>query len=299
MTTTYAHVNAALIRDDSKSFYIDPESGRHLKSVTTILQQGVPKLALMQWYANTAATAALEKLERLVGVRTDAERTSMYNWIRNAPNRKKDERADIGKAVHSLIEADVLGEPVPQALLDDPKLNPYLRHFQQFVTDFQVTFEASEMVVANYTCGYAGTLDNIFRSPFINAGLSTCGDVKTGGELDVKGVYAEAGLQESAYRYSEFAWLRDGRKVPMPATHGGVVLHLRPEGIRVIPVMCGREMFEVFLHARDIAAYSTSLAKSVVGTPLHPGSHMWNPDGTCRYCDGVAGDVEMHVGEVG
>lgn len=288
MTAVYAHVNAALVRDDSKSFYTDPETGQRLKSVTTILQQGVPKLALMQWYANTAAACAMEELEQIVGIATDAERTKMYDWLRKAPERRRDDRADVGKAVHRLIEADVLGEPVPQGLLDDPKLSPYLRHFQQFVADFQVTFEASEMVVANYTHEYAGTLDDIFRSPFINAGLSTLGDVKTGGELDVKGVYAEAGLQESAYRFAEYGWLRDGRKVPMPRTYGGVVLHLRPEGIRVIPVLCGPEMYAVFLHAKKIAEFSTSLAKQVVGTPLHPGGHVWNPDGTCRYCGDVS-----------
>lgn len=292
MTATYAQTNAALLRHESKSYYIDEETGQRLTSVTTILQQGIPKLALMQWYANTAATAALEELEKLVGITTDAERTDMYNWLRNAPNRKKNERADIGKAVHRLIEADVLEEPVPQDLLDSPKLRPYLQHFQQFVADFKVKFTASEMVVANYTYEHAGTLDNIFQSPYINANLPMCGDVKTGGELDVKGVYAEAGLQEAAYRHAEFAWLRDGRKVPMPPTFGGVVLHLRPEGIRVIPVLCDRAMFEVFLHAQKISGFSSSLAKKVVGAPLHPGGHIWNPDGLCRYC-GDASDEAL------
>lgn len=286
MTAAYAHTNAALVRGDSKSYYTDIETGQRLKSVTTILQQGVPKLALMRWYANTTAATALEELERFAGITTDAERTKLYDWLRGAPDRKKDERADIGKAVHRLIEAHVLKEPVPQDLLDDPSLNPYLRHFQQFVEDFQVVFTASEMVVANYTHMYAGTLDDIFQSPYINANLPTCGDVKTGGELDIKGVYAEAGLQESAYRHAEFAWLRDGRKVPMPPTFGGVVLHLRPEGIRVIPVLCDRAMFEVFLHAQRVADFSASLAKTVVGQPLHPGAHIWNSDGTCRYCGG-------------
>ena len=286
MTAAYVHVNASLTRDDSKSFYVDSETGERLKSVTTILSQGVPKLALQQWYASTAAAAAIEDLDRLVGIRTDAERTKMYDWIRNAPNRQRDARADIGKAVHRFIEADVLGEPVPEELLDDPKLSPFLRHFQQFVIDFKVTFRASEMVVANYADGCAGTLDNIFESPYINTGLPMCGDVKTGGDLDVKGVYAEAGLQMSAYRHARFAWLRDGRKVPMPATFGGVVLHLRPEGIRVIPVECGPDMYAVFLHAKQIADYSVGLAKTVVGQPVHPGAHIWNDNETCRYCGG-------------
>lgn len=283
MTTAYIQPGT-LIREASKGFYTDPVTGEQLRSVTTIISQGIPKLALLNWYGNTVAKAALENLERLVGAETDKEKESVRKWLGKAPERQRDARADIGSAVHKLIESYVLGEPVSDDLLNDPKLNPYLQHFQQFVIDFQVTFGASEMVVANYRHGYAGTLDDIFHSPFIDNGLPKLGDVKTGGELDEKGVYAEAGLQMAGYRYAEYAWLRDGSKVPMPRTYGGIVLHLRPNGIRVIPVRCDADMFEVFLHAKKVAAFGSFGAKNVLGVPLHPGGHIANDDSLCRYC---------------
>lgn len=261
----------------SQGWYRDKVTGDKLRRVTTILSQGSTKgdvLAL--WAANLVAETAFAHLPQLVAasLRPD-RRTEMYDWLRRAPLRKKDERADIGSAVHQIIEAEVLGQPIPAELLDDPDMAPYLHHFGRFVREWDVTFEASEMVVGNRTAGYAGTLDYLLRSPLIAAQFQIpastvlMGDTKTGGELDVKGVYPEAALQMSAYRKAEVAWLRDGSTVPMPATHStGVVLHLRPEGYRLIPVACGDDVFAAFSIVQQAAAWASGLSKTVVGQAM-------------------------------
>lgn len=276
-----------LVRVKSRGYYRDAVTGQKLKSVTTILNQGVPKEALVYWAGNLTAETAMENLPYLVRASKGgaAERQEAYDWLRRTPTRKKEDRADLGGAVHDLIEAEILGTALPQELLDDPDMAPYIARFREFVAEWQVTFEASEMVVANYTEGYAGTLDNLMRSPFINGGALTMGDVKTGGELGVKGVYAEAGMQMAGYRHAEFGWLRDGSRVPMPNTVGGVVLHLRPEGCWPVPVRCDEAVFGKFLHAMQVAEFTSVLAKGVVGEPLHPGSgHALRADGSCRHC---------------
>lgn len=261
----------------SQGWYRDKVTGDKLRRVTTILSQGSTKgdvLAL--WAANLVAETAFANLPRLVTASLYAEqRQEMYDWLRRAPTRKKDERADIGSAVHSIIESHVLGQPIPAELTDNPEMAPYLRNFLQFVQDWQVTFEASEMVVGNRTAGYAGTLDYLLRSPLIAAQFEIpastvlMGDTKTGGELDVKGVYPEAALQMSAYRKAEVAWLRDGSTVPMPATHStGVVLHLRPEGYRLIPVACGDDVYAAFRIVQQAADWVSGLSKTVVGQAL-------------------------------
>lgn len=261
----------------SQGWYRDPlDSKVKLRSVTTILSQGMPKEALVFWAGNLTAETALDNLPYLVRASLRPEdRAEAYDWLRRAHTRKKDARADIGSAVHTVIEAHVLGQPIPVELLEDEEIAPYLANFLRFVEEWQVTFEASEMVVANYREGYAGTLDYLLRSPLISAALKApadavfMGDTKTGGELDVKGVYAEAGLQMSAYAHAEIGWLRDGAKVPLPKVHGtGIVLHLRPEGYRPVPVACGEAEFAAFLHARDIAEFQRTTAKGVVGDAL-------------------------------
>lgn len=283
-----------LVRVATRGYYRDPATGQRLKSVTTILTQGVPKEALIRWSANYTAETALANLPRLVRASrgTDAEFTATYDWLRGAPDRKKNDRGELGKAIHKLIEAKILGEPIPQALLDNPEFAPYMAVFLEFVEDFRVEFEASEMVVANYEREYGGTLDYMLRSPFIRRGRLQMGDTKSGGELDKKGVYAEAGLQMAAYRHAQYGWLRDGSRIEMPRTYGGVVLHLRPEGCRVIPVECGERMFGRFLHAIEVARFTSVDAKHVLGAPLHPGDgHVLRADGTCRYCGDPAKPV--------
>jgi hypothetical protein len=283
-----------LERFATKGYYQDQLTGERLRSVTTIIHQGVPNDALIYWAGNLTAEMALDNLEYLneADEGGEDERKRAYDWLRRAHTRKKETRADLGSVVHKLVEAETLGEPVSQELIEDPQWAPYIARFREFVRDFQVTFAASEMVVANYTHGYAGTLDDIFHSPLINDGKPTLGDVKSGGELGVKGVYPDAGLQMSGYRYAEYGWLRDGSRIPMPETHGGVVLHLRPEGYWVVPVRCDEVMFGKFLHAKEVAEFTSRIKKTVIGAPLHPGDdHVLRENGTCRYCKyGTKGD---------
>ena len=260
---------ARIPRRSRAGYYRCHVTGEYLRSVTTILSMGSPKPALVHWAGNLVAETAMDNLPYLVKA---SRRNSVqaYDWLRRAHTRKKDERADLGTAVHDLVEAHVLGTPVPEDVASDPELRPFLEHFHRFVDDFEVTFEASEMVVANYTDAYAGTLDFLLRSPCIADGALLMGDTKTGGELDVKGVYPEAGVQMSAYANAEFGWMRNGDRVPFPDdVHDvGVVLHLRPEGYRLVPVRCGADVFAAFKHIRHVADFNSELSPHVVGGAL-------------------------------
>ena len=271
-----APVGPDRIPKPSAGWYRDPVTGAKLRRVTTILNLGSSKEALVFWAANFTAQVAIESLPQLLaGSRTRLEREESYDWLRRAHIRRKDERGDVGTAVHKIQESKILGTPIPADLLDDQELAPYIDNFLAFVRDWEIDFEASEMVVGNYDDGYAGTLDYLYRSPVIarllGLPLDTLfgGDTKTGGELDVKGVYAEAALQLAAYRRAKVCWLRDGTQLPMPAVHStGIVLHLRPEGYRVFPVECGDEVYAAFQHMQKVAAWTSGLAKTVISEPL-------------------------------
>ncbi|MCQ6250865.1 hypothetical protein [Streptomyces malaysiensis] len=260
----------------SQGWYRVPGTDTKLRRVTTILSQGFPKPQLVFWAANLTAADAFATLPTLVAASLrPAEKEAAYDWLRKGHIRKKDERAEIGGAVHDLIEAKVLGTPLPEELLADRELAPFLDNFLRFINEWEIEFEASEMVVGNLTDGWAGTLDFLFRSRLIAHLLKVpartlfVGDTKTGGELDEKGVYPEAGAQMSAYRRAEVAWLRDGTQIPMPQVHDvGIVLHLRPEGYRPMPLKCGDDVYEAFLHVQQVAEFQRVLAKSVVGEAL-------------------------------
>ncbi|MEV7770463.1 hypothetical protein [Kitasatospora sp. NPDC086791] len=260
----------------SQGWYRNPVTGDKLRRVTTILDQGEPNPALMFWSANHTARLAIDSLPRLLAnSRTSEEREESYDWLRKGHVRMKDERADVGGAVHRVIESTILGTPMPMDIVNDPELAAYLRHFQAFVRDWEIVFEASEMVVANPDEGYAGTLDFLFYSRLIARLLGVPsetlfkGDTKTGGELDKKGVYPKAALQMAAYRRAQVCWLRSGEQIPMPAVHStGIVLHLRPEGYRVIPLECGDAVFDAFLQVKKVADWTSGLSKTVIGSAL-------------------------------
>lgn len=283
-------------------YYADHATGDRLRSVTTILSGGVPKPALTFWAAGVCTDSAIEHLPQLVAASRDrAQLTELARWIKKAHTRKKDERADVGSAVHTIIESRLLGTPLPEAIevgdklvrLDSEDLAPFVAQIDLFLTEWEPEFTASEMVVANPAHGYAGTLDFMVRGDgrighmlraagyVVDPDGDVMGDTKTGGDWDratssghVHGVYPEAGLQMSAYRKGTTAWLRNGERVPMPpAAEVGVVLHLRPEGYRLYPARCGDREYAYFRHAQMVDEWASRVASAkaddpVIGAPL-------------------------------
>jgi hypothetical protein len=251
----------------SRGYYTDPETKQKLISVTTVLSNGVPKPALMHWAAVEVARCALDNVVTLAkATRTIDGTERCFQWLRNAAERKRDTAANVGSVVHSFIEATILGTPMPEV---DEVSAPFLEQFRRFVIDFDVEFTASEAVVANRSAGWAGTLDWMAHLRAYPDLGHVMGDTKTGGDLaSGKGVYPEAGLQMSAYRQAEVLWLRDGSTVPMPATDSAVVLHLRPDGYRVVPVRADEWMYAAFLAAKAVATYVRDLAPDVVADPM-------------------------------
>lgn len=237
-------------------------TGENLMSVTTILSNGIPKPALVNWAAREVAASAMDSLPRLIKASRDPDkRAEVTRWLQNAANQKRDTAATLGSEVHRHIEARILDQPIPEPSAD---CIPFLEQLAAFEEDFAPQWEASEMVVANRTDGWAGTLDWLAYIPAIGP-LLFMGDTKTG-----KGVYPEAGLQMAAYRKAECLFLKNGTEMPMPETAGAVVLHIRPDGYRLVPVRSDDDAYAVFLHARDIASWVKDGSDGAVGDPIQP-----------------------------
>ena len=278
-------------------YYADHATGDRLRSVTTILSGGVPKPGLMYWAANTVADSAIENLPALVAAsRNPQQLRELRDYITRAHTRKKDERAEVGSAVHTIIESRLLGTPLPASVkvgdeewaLDGPELLPYVENFIRFEDEWKPRWTASEMVVANPEHGYAGTLDYMLGADgligqmlaaagyAVKPGDDLMGDTKTGGEWNrrtgaghIHGVYPEAGLQMSAYRRAKVAWIRDGSRVAMPRTaEVGIVLHLRPEGYRIYPARCGDAEYSYFRHAQMVDEWSSRISSAKADDPV-------------------------------
>jgi hypothetical protein len=277
--TARARKPQAAPKRDRSGYYTHPGTGERYLSVTTILSGGIPKQALMHWAALEAAQCAVDNIPALVRARGEQARAEMRDWIRRAAERKRDASADLGSTIHGIVEARVLGQPTPE-LTDEQRL--FVEAFDRFLDTWQPEYEATELTVANTVQRYAGTLDAKLRLPVLPEPLEALGykpgdlletDYKTG-----KSVYPEVGLQLAAYRRADVGWLKDGTQVTPPATVGGLVLHIRPEGMpggepggyALRPVRTDDAVYAAFQAAQIIAEATRrdALFDSILSEPL-------------------------------
>lgn len=255
------------IRDDD-GYYHMPD-GQRLMSVTTILQHGVPKPNLVHWAAWEVARCAMDYLPRMLRARGEEERRSVLGWLQKAAERKRDDASDMGIAIHDIAEAYILGKPCPEPNEDQA---PFVEAFARFCRHWNPCWEAAEMVVANYTHGYAGKADIWVDLTLPDAGpgpVRTIVDIKTG-----KNYYPEVAMQLSAYNNAEVGFLRDGTQITPPRATHGAVLHLRPSrysktgGYRLVPVDISDETFKSFLNAqRTAVGWVKGRSVTVLGKP--------------------------------
>lgn len=239
-------------------------------SVTTIIGGGVPKPALLPWGIKSVAEGAVRERDVIAAMLAQCDTPDVcgkgefcpqcdqtIRYLKGIPYAHRDRAADLGTYIHNAAEAYVLGKPFPKW---PPLVLPRMRAFEQFLHDYEPSYEAAEASVYNRTQRYAGTLDAILRIQ----GRRLIGDTKSG-----KGVYPEVGLQLAAYRYAEFIAGADGSEQPMPEVDGGVVLHLTDGGYELIEVRCDQEVFRSFLYAREVFRWQEELSKTVLlGQPV-------------------------------
>lgn len=231
------------------------------RSVTTILDGGYPKPALVHWSAREVAACAIENLPYLAKLRGRAAREEAFEWLRRAAERKKEGAADLGSAIHHHAEARVLGKPMPEPTDEQA---PFIEAFDHFLDDWKPEFEATELTVAHPGHEWAGTGDGWLRFPRHGDALAMI-DYKSG-----RKPYGEAGMQLAAYRRATVGWLKNGTEVEPPATDRAYVVHLRPDkypdGYAVIPVDTGDEMYAQFRTVQAVDA-GRRLVDKALGDP--------------------------------
>lgn len=246
--------------------------GRYL-SVTTILDLGINKKGLQDWYAWEAAQCAIQNLPMLARVRGDKARRDAAIFLAGEAERIRDEAGDLGSAIHADINASILGIERPEPSEEQA---PFMAAFRQFVADWQPEWEATELVVANPEDGWAGTADwwAWLNLPGVGRTL-VAGDSKSGkpDKRRDKATYPAAAMQLSAYRRGTVGWLRDGTEVVPPKADHAVILHLRPDhypdtgGYALVPVDTSDEVYQWFLSARAVALGERAMAAKVIGEP--------------------------------
>src|SRR5664280_1626454 len=225
-------------------------------SVTTIL--GIKdKPALVGWAKRETAACAVRNLDVLEAMVRSGGPQAAVDWLKRIPDYARDASADLGSAVHLAAEAIARGVPAPVAQDVAPFVAAY-RH--DFLEVFRPRFIAVEAMVCSERYEYGGTADAFAEID----GEIWLLDYKTGA-----GVYPDTALQLGGLARAQFiGYPGDPVQYPVPfATRFGV-LHVRPEGARLLPVVVNRATVAAFLDARRLFGWDQGPAKRVIGEPL-------------------------------
>ena len=239
-------------RGRGHSYLLD---GEQADGVTTILGDGVPKRALINWAARVTAGYAVDHWDELAQVGPSERLRS----LENARFADRDEAANRGTQVHELASRLSTGEQVevPEPLVG------HVDSYLEFVRDWEPKELLVEAVVGSRKHRYMGTLDVIAA---LADGRTWVLDFKT----NRSGVFPETALQLAAYANAEFYLGPDGSEIELPSVDAAGSVWVRADGYALHPVDISPETFRVFLYAQQVAHFVKADRGNYVGEALAP-----------------------------
>ncbi|MDJ1371773.1 hypothetical protein [Gulosibacter molinativorax] len=241
--------------------YLD-EAGQYQKmdGVTTLLSNGLPKPALINWAANTTAEYAVNMWDEL-GEMPIATR---LKELKNARYADRDAAAKRGTEVHDLAEKLAHGEEV-----DVPdEIRGHVESAAQFLDDFEVEVILTETPCFHDQALYGGTFDLLLRSGKFPDKVILA-DWKT----NRSGIYPETALQLTAYAKSTHYTAANG-ELALTADLGITdlwAIWIRSDGFSVFPMEFSPVTWSAFGHIATVArtASNRDVADTWKGPELH------------------------------
>jgi hypothetical protein len=262
-------------RETGRGHRYEDANGAKVPGVTTIISQGTPKPALINWAGNATAEYAVDHWDELGELPPSAR----LNKLKKARYEDRDTAANRGTAVHNLAEKLVQGEEV-----DVPDLlTGHVENYVRFLDDWEPDPFMVETVVMSHQHGYAGTLDlgaDILSERLIIAGaLSPDFDRPTVRCLiDLKtsrsGIFGETALQLAGYRYADVYVDENGDEQPMPEFDIVLGLHVRADSYALLPIVAGQAQLRELLYVREVGRFAEEHARDYVGSALTPPTGM-------------------------
>lgn len=240
-------------RGRGHSYSID---GQRADGVTTLIGDGMPKPALINWAANTTAAYAVDHwadLEQL----SPTERLSTLKGARYAELDKAGKR---GTEVHAIAEQLAHGNEVP---IPD-EIAGHVESAVKFLDEWNPQIILTETVVASRKWYYAGTFDLVAK---LGDGRTAIMDWKT----TRSGIFGETALQLGAYANAD-CWIDDDQQEHDMADLGidcGMAVWIRADGYDVYEVDLDAG-FKIFQHVAWVARKSRGMKDALISEALAP-----------------------------
>jgi hypothetical protein len=251
-------------------YYIDEDTGERVPGVTTIVGDGMPKPALLNWAGTATAEYAVDNWDVLAPLPL----TERLKKISGGRYEKRDAASSKGSAVHAMAERLIAGEKVTVP----DELTGYVESCVRFLDDFDVRETHVEAVVYSETQRHVGTADLIAEVLLPDmpeyAHIGRDADGYSRGLLDWKtsksGIFGDVALQLVAYRHSE--WLinpKTGDVEVMPDVDFTAGIHLTPTGYSFVPLETDDDVYRDFLYVKEVARVVAGL-RDLVGDVIVP-----------------------------
>jgi hypothetical protein len=245
--------------------YINTDTGARVPGVSTIIGDGIPKKALINWAANATAEYAVDHWDNL----TDLPPSARMKELQGARYAVSDAAANKGTQVHKLAERLVHGDKVAVPA----GLEGHVESYVAFLDEFDVQPILVERTVWSPEHNYCGTFDLIAQllDPDDPEPDETLRERNTW-LLDIKtnrsGIFGETALQLAAYRYAELVIGEGGEEDgPLPLIDLTGAVHVRADGYDLIPVDAGQEQFRAFLYAMQVGQF-VNTSRDLVGEAI-------------------------------
>jgi hypothetical protein len=243
----------------AKGHHYKDADGNRVPGVTTILGDGLPKHALVNWAANATADAAVNKWDDYALLPPAAR----LKALQGARYEERDAAAKRGTEVHGYGEQLANGEAVDVPI----ELHDYVAAYSLLLDEFKVEPVHVEFGCASYKHGYAGSGDLIayFTLPKLGRKLLLV-DLKT----NKSGIFGETAAQLAAYRFADVLLGPDGESA-MPEVDGCAAIHIRPGAADLIPVTADESVFRSFLYIKQVGEFD-KVSRDLIGSPITPDS---------------------------
>lgn len=229
--------------ETAKGHYYKDASGSRVPGVTTIIGDGVPKPALINWAANATAEAAVDTWDDLA-LLAPAQRLKR---LQGARYEQKDAAARRGTEVHRAAEQLLAGKSVKVP----EEIAGHVEAYARFLDEFEVEAHLVEFSCISYKWGYAGTADLFAKLTLPDKGpVDMLMDLKT----TRSGVFGETALQLAAYRHAD-VWVSDGQEVDPGDADYCAAIHVRADGYDLVPVEAGEAEHKDFLYAMRVGQF--------------------------------------------
>lgn len=228
--------------------------GRKADGVTTLIRDGMPKPALINWAAKATAAYAVDNWAEL----GDLPVSQRMETLRTAKDRDRDEAGRRGTEVHRLADRLSSGEEIEVP----DELAGHVESAVRFLDEWAPTMLLREAVVASRAWNYCGTLDFVAELP---DGRRCIGDYKTARS----GIWAESALQLGAYANAEIYLDEHGDEQLMSALgiEIGLAVWIRGDGYDVYEVDLA-EGYRIFQHVAWLARQQRGIRDRLISAPL-------------------------------